>query len=523
MSLSHSPKVITDGLVFYYDMSNRQKSWKGEPTTNIVPSPEHNGRFTLSNGWGTYNTNQYNGAQYFSIGTVNSVSGNIVTMSSTHPLRTFDVVTPQTTGGGLTAGTNYLIKRISNTQFSVHEYNGSQNGSQGYIDPSTGYHKVHESIALNQRVSINTASFPTMWWGPPHLPNSGLVKEIVDGVGPQGQSVMRLHIPRTDGVADGMAYGVYVPVTAGQTINVSYWQRTNYPGKNLGYSTYFGPGAAYGSSYTSNSLEWERVSFQWTASVTFSFYQYWWPSGSTDRPYWFDIADLQVEVNTQSGDTPFTLSTRANTQAILDLTNNNTVTANSLTYASDGTFSFNRTNSPSLTTSLPLTSLPALSNFTLNTWLKITSLPPVAANNGVIFGATYYSGTAIYWKSNGSTFTINGFIRGNDSYRVTASYTLPLNAVHNIVLTNDKLSNTLNLYVNGALFSSVATATQEYNQSLAASAGNIKINAPEVDGGGSEVYTYFTGIVYSASIYNRALSATEVQQNFQALRVRYGI
>ena len=35
MSLSHAPKIKTDGLVFYYDMENTQKSWKGAPTINI--------------------------------------------------------------------------------------------------------------------------------------------------------------------------------------------------------------------------------------------------------------------------------------------------------------------------------------------------------------------------------------------------------------------------------------------------------------------------------------------------------
>jgi hypothetical protein len=37
----------------------------------------------------------------------------------------------------------------------------------------------------------------------------------------------------------------------------------------------------------------------------------------------------------------FVNGTRPNTESIKDLTNNNTITATSLTYASDGTFSFN--------------------------------------------------------------------------------------------------------------------------------------------------------------------------------------
>jgi hypothetical protein len=37
MALSHSPKIVTDGLVFMYDTGNR-KSYPGEPTTNLITS-----------------------------------------------------------------------------------------------------------------------------------------------------------------------------------------------------------------------------------------------------------------------------------------------------------------------------------------------------------------------------------------------------------------------------------------------------------------------------------------------------
>jgi hypothetical protein len=36
MGLAHSPSIVTNGLVFYYDMNNYQKSWNGVPTTNLV-------------------------------------------------------------------------------------------------------------------------------------------------------------------------------------------------------------------------------------------------------------------------------------------------------------------------------------------------------------------------------------------------------------------------------------------------------------------------------------------------------
>ena len=35
MGLAHSPSIVTDGLVFYYDQANTKKSWKGAPSDNI--------------------------------------------------------------------------------------------------------------------------------------------------------------------------------------------------------------------------------------------------------------------------------------------------------------------------------------------------------------------------------------------------------------------------------------------------------------------------------------------------------
>lgn len=49
MSLAYSPGIVTNGLVFYYDMNNTQKSWRGKPTTNLVPDPD----FKLQ-GWNTW-------------------------------------------------------------------------------------------------------------------------------------------------------------------------------------------------------------------------------------------------------------------------------------------------------------------------------------------------------------------------------------------------------------------------------------------------------------------------------------
>lgn len=344
-------RIITNGLVFAYDTADTINSYAGEPTTNLVPDAPNNGRFTLSNGWATYNTNQYCGnngcGTYWTIPAIASVSNNIVTTVSAHQIRTYDVIQSNASGGGVSAYTNYLAKKISDTQFSLHAYNGSQDGSQGYINPATGLPKVWDSIAYDQRVSVNASGFPTSWWGAPHLPNSGLVKEIVQGGGRvPGTNCMRFNVWRGDGVADGMAYGVYTPVTAGDLITVSFYAKAATPnavGKGGSYSTYFGGAGAGGGYWTTGAYgEWVRNVFTWTASTTFSFYSYFFPDGSSDR-YSMDIADFQVEVN-KGHATPFTTGTRSSTQGLLDISGGRNVLTLSNTYDSNAQFYFDGTD-----------------------------------------------------------------------------------------------------------------------------------------------------------------------------------
>jgi hypothetical protein len=210
-----------------------------EATTNLVPNVTINSYPTIGNGWGTYNDNQYNSGAYFSIGTIDNITNNIVTLATvSRAIYTYDVLQPQTTGGGVTAGTLYFIKKISSNSFSLHAYDGSQDGSKGYA--------VHDSIKNDVRVAINATNFPTMWWGPPHYPNSALVKEII----PKGfkgiHDCIRCHGEhKPEGGQDYMAYGIYPPVTSGLTYSISFWTRAVTAatiGKTIGFSAYTSSG-----------------------------------------------------------------------------------------------------------------------------------------------------------------------------------------------------------------------------------------------------------------------------------------
>jgi len=497
MSAHANPDIIDDGLVFLYDTDDG-KSFKGEPTTNIVPTPEANSRFTTSNNWQTYNTNQYNSNTYFSIGTISSISNNIVTLGSVgRNIRSFDVLKPETTGGGVIAGASYVIKKISSTTFSLHEYNNSQNGSQGYINPDTGFFKVHDAYANDTRISINATDFPTSWWGGPHLPNSGLIKEIVEGGGRvSGTNAMRLHVYREDNVADGMAYGVYCPVTAGDSITVSvYLKRADGRGngKSIGYSTYFGSGnSASSTTFGPLTTEWERYTYTWTASTTFNFYSYWWPN-ATSSAYAIDMCDFQVEINGHA--TPYVVGTRSATQGLLDRTGTSTIDISNASFDSNAQMTFDGTDD-TINTGLFSGRNPATDPFTIEAVVKSDTTSGArmwidATSNGSnqrLYCAYAATGTGNPMGIQGSAWSSSGV---NDT------------DYHHYVIVMD--GSVARLYNNGE-----AHSTKNYT--------SYQIQSLNI--GGRNTYRWF-GDIPIFKLYDRALTAAEVLQNYNATKSRF--
>jgi hypothetical protein len=513
MALHQSPKMVTDGLVFCYDMPNG-KSFVGGPVTNTLPNPSVNGLPTFGNGWGTYNTNQYNGNTYFSIGSISSVSSNIITTSGNHPLRSYDVVTPQTSGGGLSAGTNYLVKKLSNTTFSLHPYNGSQDGSQGYINPATGNHKVYDDFANDIRVSVNASSFPTMWWGPPHLPNSALVKEIIPNgfngiVGRMPTDCIRLHFNRTD-TTDGMAYGSDAAVTAGVQHTVSFWTRSvtsSAVGQYLSYQIY-NYGATTPTGYSFNAVlgpvgEWTKQQMTFTPNNPLAI-SYWFPSTGSFK---CDVSNIQFEVGTVANN--FAPGTRSNTQSIVDLTNNNPITATSLTYASNGSFSFNgSSNYMSLSGDVVFKTT---GGHTVENWFKLDSV--VSGNLYNFIGASSIDYHSWYWTVYQSRLAVWDKVLGGWYYGGTV---IQPNVWYQAAMVTNDAGTSIQFYLNG-----INDGGTVANASFAASGSGLKIGF--LGRGDAPNGRYMHGLMPITKVYNRALTATEIQQNFNALRNRYGI
>lgn len=202
---------------------------------------------------------------------------------------------------------------------------------------------------------------------------------------------------------------------------------------------------------------------------------------------------------------PSLATTVSNTQAILDLTNNNTITATSLTYASDGTFSFNGSSDY---LSIPNTTLGNGNvEWTISCWMKTTTTTNSLGQGSVI---SNISGGPVYSMMGVNNGKIVYWTYQNNAWAQKLGVGKTVNDGNWHMLTWVNYSNyTMDMYVDGILDSNVPNSTS----------GN---NNP-VDVIGRSWAGYFPGSIASLTRYTRALTRSEVLQNFNAQRGLYGL
>lgn len=395
MSLSYAPKVITDGLVFYYDQANTKKSWLGAPTTNLQTNPS------------TSNYGQY---------------GPFV------PALTQSDTVPTTYG----TARNVLRVRCSTTDWG-----------------------------------------PCFYWLPPAL-------------------------------------------TAGTTYTVSFYARTiDVASASMWFSNQNGSGDQNSLSHGHTiTTQWQRYTYTQQLDIAKNVFYVWGTNGAT-----LEFADFQIEASSWA--TPFVAGIRTNTQAILDLTGNNTITANSLTYNSDGNFSFNGSSNymscgPGLGISYTSFSVEASIKPTSNDGLYNNIISTTLGNNNDYeYGLTWDLGTYSSSSFNVQNLEISRAYGGFYNRDVMSS-DFPFNTWVHLFLVVDSSANTYKIYANGNL-----DYTGTYSGTIT-HFDRISIGQRYYSGG-YQGSSSFNGNIGKVSIYNRALTANEVQQNFQACRSRFGI
>jgi hypothetical protein len=146
--------------------------------------------------------------------------------------------------------------------------------------------------------------------------------------------------------------------------------------------------------------------------------------------------------------------------------------------------------------------------FTLETWIKHTGVVSSARIQRYITIGSSPSEGPVLRHSNASPASLHGYLfdSGNNFREIEVELQIYTGTYYHLVYTYDGI--TFRLYNNnvqvGALVATVTLPTLGTTHSLS-------------PGGGE----YFEGNMYAARYYNRALSATEIQQNFNATKSRY--
>ena len=393
MSCHAGPDIVENGLVFCYDMSNTQKSWKGKPTTNLV-----NDSMSIYNNVPGHVTASL------------TTTGELYQGANIYKL----TLTPATSTGVsyLTAGNNPGIGVFSN-------------GGGGLANRYTGH-----SIFFKPTVPMHSSPIFTSY------------------------------------------------------SNIVGWQSS---------TNYYGVGDG-----------WYRAHVIWYDTTTRSDGKFWAINPATATinvpivTYW--AGPFKEDRNDSAFVSQYVISSRSNTQAILDLTNNNTITASNLSYNSDGFFSFDGTDDY-----LSLPSLNLQRDFTLECWTYITG------DGSGLFGQGGYvtgQGLHILWNAQGNRGMIFGMYANDlDS----PSYTLTYNTWHHFVFTYNHSTYLKQFHADGLLFNSNTGTVYS---------GTGQFNIGAIYGSPS---TPAKGKISNVKIYNRVLSAAEIAQNFNATRRRYGI
>jgi len=397
MSLGQGPKIVTNGLVFAYDMGPNpgvNKSWKGAPTTNIFSA----GR------------NTDNSASLFTYYFGTGASGTIGS---------------EYQGKGITAKTATITASTNSyTNFQVYMGNVSLTGGSTYTVSAM----VWTNVAFTCRIGA---------------------------------------------IQNGGSYTAYVPL--------------NQVSLSSGWNFIFSVGT-YATTVTD-------ARFQLDFGTA--------PVGTT-------IKVMKPQIEQSNYATPYVNGTRSNTEVLLDWAGNNTITADSLIYDNDGTFRFDGTtqdNRCTITPSTELSSLRGTTDITVEAWVNYSSYSGGTESYSVI---TCWGAPWVWLLENPSNRLRFRITAGGADVNIADTSNHTLNTWIQVVGTYD--GATKKIYINGVLKNS--------------SAQTGVLGSP---GGTPKIGTYqgtdycMSGQIGVTRIYNRALTANEVAQNFNAHRTRYGI
>ena len=156
-------------------------------------------------------------------------------------------------------------------------------------------------------------------------------------------------------------------------------------------------------------------------------------------------------------------------------------------------------------------SLNIVNNITIDCWIRVGNFTNIG---GILTYGTGSGEQYALWVSTGFPVSNSIIFSSNwpNTWYTAASQQVLTNTPYHVIVTFS--SGFWNIFINGVLNSSGTFPISTF-PSVSNSYLTLGVNHP----GGQE---YFSGNIFSAKIYNRALNSTEVLQNYNALRSRFG-
>lgn len=310
-------------------------------------------------------------------------------------------------------------------------------------------------------------------------------------------------------------------LTVGQTYSLSF--KVKYNGSNTTTpswyaSAYKGYPEATGANTLTNEVfkatplanNWWLYTYTFTvsASATNASTLCYGINTGTDTNYLnqtFDVCEEQFEVGYPSA---YINGSRSTTQALNDLVGGHTITVNSLTYNSDGSFQWNGSGRQSVDSTSADFAVGTL-DFSMSAWympITATTYPHV-----LVLGTQAAGMCLKTWRdgigNDNKVYVFGGGGTYNSDSTVTDWY-VTKNVWNHLTVTRS--GGVMYCYLNGVLKGS-------YSNPYSVTSTNLTV------GDGVSVSEFVTKRIENVSFYNRALTTTEVLQNFNALRGRYGL
>ena len=315
------------------------------------------------------------------------------------------------------------------------------------------------------------------------------------------------------------------PAVSGQTWTMSVWVKASVATTAQLFMMEANSSGSYlasGAAAITVTTNWTRTSYTYTLTNAATAYVQCRLDGTdtsgTGITLWWD--GLQLERSASM--TTFNPNTNTNNVLVTDTSNtaNNGTLTNNPIYSTAGYLTYTAASSHyiSLASASNLQFLGTLP-CSFEAWVYPTANPGASGFPGIICResnpGTGRDGYNLLFHGSATTdtnFAFERYVAGVNSgtgYSTIISSVISLNSWHYIVGTYDGYN--VSLYRNGEFVSS------------AASTGSITNTTATVNIGVLSGTQYFNGRISATRIYNIALTATNVKQNFNAIRGRYGI